>query len=365
MKFELFNEIYGCYYSTIQHILMEASGKDLTDSDYRNLIKRVSDTYGFPETTYLVMDKAIEIGKNTDVEYDKDAWPIFDRLIVDEKNTSNKKNLKKIINRSRLNNIRNIPLSTLEKMWLKSIYSDPRIRLFCERSEFPEMEGVEELFDPYDVILFDQYSDGDPFEDEHYIEIFRKVLNGIHKKNKLRIRFYKNNNNIVLNEEGYSIPEEGQNDVTVCINPDYLEYSERDDKFRIIGKQDDSKRIIINVGSIISCEEVESEFSKDNYYKSDKLTNSFQKEIIIELVDDNNALERFLLNFSHYEKETDYLEIEKRYKIKVTYDETDETDLLIRILSFGSNVKVIYPDFFINLIRNRLKQQRRLFDKNS
>ena len=39
------------------------------------------------------------------------------------------------------------------------------------------------------------------------------------------------------------------------------------------------------------------------------------------------------------------------------YDETDETDLVIRTLSFGSRVKVVEPRRFVGLIKDRLWQQ--------
>ena len=67
-----------------------------------------------------------------------------------------------------------------------------------------------------------------------------------------------------------------------------------------------------------------------------------------------------MLHFSHYEKEAEYLRKEKLYQIKMTYDETDETDVVIRVLSFGPHVKAVGPPRFTGLIRDRLQSQELL-----
>ena len=74
------------------------------------------------------------------------------------------------------------------------------------------------------------------------------------------------------------------------------------------------------------------------------------------LHDERNALERVLLHFSHFEKETQKLD-DRLYQIKLRYDKDDETELLIRVLSFGPVLEVVAPDAFIELIRERLNKQ--------
>ena len=65
-----------------------------------------------------------------------------------------------------------------------------------------------------------------------------------------------------------------------------------------------------------------------------------------------------MLNFSHYEKRPEYMKESGKYRIAITYDKADETDLLIRTLSFGPHVKVLKPSDFVELIRKRLRKQR-------
>jgi predicted DNA-binding transcriptional regulator YafY len=76
----------------------------------------------------------------------------------------------------------------------------------------------------------------------------------------------------------------------------------------------------------------------------------------MELWDERNALERAMLHFSHLEKETVRLDGNK-YQIKLRYDREDETELLIRVLSFGPMLKVISPDSFIENLKERLQKQ--------
>ena len=44
--------------------------------------------------------------------------------------------------------------------------------------------------------------------------------------------------------------------------------------------------------------------------------------------------------------------------VEINYSKDDETELLIRILSFGPTVKVMEPENFIDLIKERLQNQK-------
>lgn len=46
--------------------------------------------------------------------------------------------------------------------------------------------------------------------------------------------------------------------------------------------------------------------------------------------------------------------------MKLFYDESDETEMVIRLLSFGPMIKVIEPLEFKQLIRQRLKKQKHI-----
>ena len=79
----------------------------------------------------------------------------------------------------------------------------------------------------------------------------------------------------------------------------------------------------------------------------------------MELTDDRNALERVMLHFSHLDKETERID-DNHYKITLYYEREDETELLIRVLSFGPVLKVVFPDDFIKKLCDRLEKQKNL-----
>ncbi len=84
-----------------------------------------------------------------------------------------------------------------------------------------------------------------------------------------------------------------------------------------------------------------------------------RSELTFLLHDRRNALERVLLHFSHLEKRTAKLG-EDQYQVTIRYDSADQSELLIRILSFGPMIQVLSPPDFIEDIRARLRRQRNL-----
>lgn len=360
MKYELFNELFCCYYTAVYHILKEASGRELENSEFNKLIIRTADTYGFPGTSNRIISTAIKLGEkekiSEDEKSDKYAWPFFEksRKMIQGKQLT--------VHKSKLDRITGIPLSDIEKMWLKSIYADPRIRLFIsDVTEPAELKDIEPLFDWDDFVLFDQYTDGDPFTDEQYIENFRKVLKAVHNGSRLKIVIRRKKKSLSLEPEDDATPLTKKDKATQYIDPLYIEYSERDNRFRLIGNNPIFGRNTVNLSQVISCEEVER---RDDYKSEDAQETSMDdtlKEIVVELEDKNNALERFLLNVSHFNKSASFDKDKKRYIIRIAYDKADEIDLVIRIMSFGPNVKVLEPEPFIAQIRERLEKQRELF----
>ena len=81
--------------------------------------------------------------------------------------------------------------------------------------------------------------------------------------------------------------------------------------------------------------------------------------IVFELEDRRNVLERVLLHFSLLKKETKKLD-DRRYRVTLQYDRGDETEMVIRILSFGPLIRVVEPESFIALLRERIERQKQL-----
>lgn len=299
----IFSEIYGSYFKAVSAILAKAVEGTLTE---RELTRTVL-ANAFGESLITIPAKLTD-----------GSWP----LLTEDFGTP-------------LRHAPHAPLTTLEKQWLKALLLDPRVRLFDPSEE--GLEDVEPLFTPDQFVYFDRYADGDDFTDPRYIEHFRMILRAMHEKRKLRVRFH---------------GHRGTRQSYICI-PYKLEYSSKDDKFRLItGFR--NKPLTVNLSRIDSVHILEP-WDESEYAQPRER----EKTLVMELYDSRNALERAMLHFSDLEKETERLD-DKHYRITLNYKQGDETEILIRILSFGPVLKVIEPETMVRQIRERLERQEAL-----
>ena len=132
--------------------------------------------------------------------------------------------------------------------------------------------------------------------------------------------------------------------------PLQLEYSAKDDKFRLKAVCERHLHYV-NVGRIKSCKMLEQTGEE-----ACMLLEPERCAVTVLLTDERNALERAMLHFSHLEKITERLD-EKHYRLQLMYNKSDETEMVIRILSFGPLLRVQEAAGFIELLRHRLRKQ--------
>ena len=298
----LFNEVYSNYYNTVAAILDEAIDHPISSKEISKIVKEKA----FAESIATIPKQISATGE----------WSL-----LDDKGRA-------LIKRETY-----MPPTILEKRWLKALLLDPRIALFAPSTI--GLEDVEPLFYPDDIIFYDQFTDGDPYQDEGYIERFRLILSAVNSKKSIRLLYSLKN---------------GTEKWMTC-NPIRLEYSLRDDKFRLISVSK-SRINTFNLSKIIDCE-IGDTFFKDNIKKGlhDKRT------VELLLKDERQALERVMMQFSVYEKITEKLD-DNTYRVSLTYEAEDEIDIIIRVLSFGPNLKVVGPERFIKQIKSRLEMQK-------
>ena len=317
----IFNEIYGKYYQAVAEMLRLAADGLLTEEK----IYAIAQQKAFAESV-LEIPPALIGG----------AWPLLGEDM-----------------KSRISGRPYSPVSLLEKRWLKTILLDKRIRLFFpgenpgkspdQGTEIPaaiqkSLEGIEPIFLPDDIVYFDQYLDGDNYGDPAYIRNFRTVLAAIRDGRKIDISF----------TGGRGKPHRW-----LCI-PRHLEYSAKDDKFRLAIDSPHEQRYI-NMARVITV-------SAKEKYRPEELHKPLRgkEKLVLELTDERKALERAMLLFSYLKKETRKIGRDK-YLITLHYDNDDATEILIRVLSFGPMIKVISPEGFKTLLLERLKKQQEIF----
>lgn len=296
----IFSELYSAYYNTVAAILSCILDGEHSEKELQRLVA----DHAFGESVLTIMPSL----KN-------EKW----QLVHSDMTTS-------------LEHKPTMPLTILQKQWLKAISLDPRVKLFD--IEFPNLDDVDPLFTPADYHVYDKYGDGDPFEDEEYIRQFKVILAAIRKGTQIKFE--------MVNRRG--------NRMFVRCRPVRLEYSEKDDKFRLItaGWRAVS---IVNLAKIRSC----APYTGERQAVGEEKTVIYDM-ITVKICDERNAMERFMLHFAHFEKQAEKLD-KKHYLVKIKYAHDDETEMVIRILSFGPMVEVLESESFRKLVIEKLKKQ--------
>ena len=320
---ELFSEVYSCYYTVVNKILNEAIKKELSKKDINEII----DENAFQESALYILPRLIS-GQWSLLSNSKDKYT------------------------SRLNSSVKLPITTIEKAWLKSLLSDNRIGLFLSQqaiTTFKEyLKDVNPIFDKDDFYYYDTFSDGDDYKNEEYINNFHMILDGLKNKKLLEI----------------SIESKKGKRTTGIYMPCKIEYSSKDDKFRVYVARIQNNKIvtyaIINLSRITNIQFSNASFSGEINFDEYIENNKCKEPVVIEISKERNAVERCMLNFASYEKRTEYDETTDRYICYIYYDKKDETELLIRILSFGPVIRVLGPSSFLGLVKERVKRQAEL-----
>lgn len=299
----LFSEVYGAYFNAVAAIIDETLVHGMTEKRMLQII----DDKAFSESMLTILPAI----KN-------EEWLVMNRKFATPIKHSPK-----------------MPLTVLQKRWLKSLLTDPRIALFDP--DPAGLEDVEPLFHDDDFVFFDRYADGDPYTAKAYISHFKLILTALKEKRRVQINYH-NRKNIKVN--GRYIPYR-------------LEYSAKDDKFRL-ETAGGMYAAYINLARIESVELLEP------YAPSEMIPPKRREcKVTFLLKEERNALDRVMLHFSDCRKETRRLE-KDRYQVDLWYEAQDETEILIRILSFGPMLRVTGPDQFIRLIKERLAMQASL-----
>ena len=309
----LFHEVYGSYYQAVSKILAWAMQGDLSKKD----ISKIVEEYAFAESW-----------SNLTASLLNGDWPFLDADLGTE-----------------LLYAPEMPLTTLQKRWLKSMLADPRIRLFLNPEDVTELEDVEPLFRQEDIYVYDRYADGDPYENKYYIENFRMILKAIREDCWLEIT--------QRNRWG--------TEITRKVKPLYLEYSPRDDKFRLHSAGTEEHiwpgTIQTNLERILNCQIVQSD-------ESPVLIPAELQQAELILSDRRGVLDRFMRLFCWLKKVTVPLEKKDgimRYHVTLYYEKTDEPELVIRLLSMGPDIEILSPETLRQETIRRVRKQAGLF----
>ncbi len=323
---EYFSEIYGSYYLAVAAVLSRAAVSPISEKEISEIISEKA----FSESSLYIVPKLIS-----------GQWPLLIR------NSDG-------LYSPAVKNICKIPMTLLQRAWLSAVLSDERCNAFFDANETEDIKkalDTEPLYDVQKVRAVDVCSDGDSFSEKTYTDNFRTILNAIHSKEILRIVFKGGKGSRVF---GSYVP---------C----RLEYSPKDDKMRLHAlKLHHGKVIFVTT---INLSRIESLVCSGEIYSGNADIDSLPKKqalsetAVIELTDERNALERFMVQFASYDKHTRHDEDTDRYICSVFYNKSDEIELLIRLLSFGPVIKIISPESLLSEAKTRINRQIELYER--
>ena len=305
----VFSEVYGTYYNIVAKILGQAVSGGLTLEQ----LKRIVYKEGYEESA-LELLPALE----------DEIWLL---LTKDFKTPLQYKPT--------------MPLTLLQKRWLKALLLDERVRLFFTDAELAEeekaLQEVEPLYRPEQFVFFDRFVDGDDYKNARYRENFQQIMQAIKQRVAVDASYRTNKDNVI---------------VWTNLVPVTLEYSAKDDKFRLQGMAG-ARHVTLNLGKIITVELGEPLEKEPPQHAVP------QEKLVLELVDERHTMMRALMHFSDLAKETEKLD-DTHYLLTVFYDKSDETEMVYRVLSFGPTIKVREPEGFVELVKERLTEQMRV-----
>ncbi len=310
----------------VRHILDEAWQSPITRQDMEHICR----AYGFQESALSIIPKLTD-----------GTWALLEEQDIHAFT-------------SRLGHgVPAVPLTNLQKAWLKSLTQDPRFQLFFTDRQLElldrEWEGLPFLYREDDFYCYDRYRDGDSYGSLAYRKHFQAILKAIREERIILVAYEGKHGRIHAFEAA----------------PYQLQYSSKDDKFRLcclqFHRNTFSRGTILNLARIKDCRVTEKPCPADLEYRCFKTCSEGSEPVVLEISGERNSLERCMLHFANYEKHTEYDGEKKCWICSIHYDLADETELLIDILSFGPVVRVLGPSSFVRQIRKRVKRQHELF----
>lgn len=323
----IFHEIYSNYFRIASEILKLP---EITE----NHIHKIINEHGFRDTVLFLPQKF--------TSQNSDGWGLL-----------------KKINGQFVPVIKNKPVSVLteiQKQWLKSKLDSPKINLFLENETLSalkeRLKDVKPLYRNEHFRYTDRFNDGDDFSDRNYQENFRTVLDAVKNHEILEITFNSKNNR----------------KISRCYVPVKIQYSPKNDRFRLFAfsleEQSISGSGIINIGRITEIRHT-GEIWKDDISMEDYFNQRKCREPVTVCVSaERNATERFFMEFAPYEKRTVMDLSDGKCTVKLWYDYQEETELLIRLLSFGPVIEIVSPPEFRQKVKERVTRQYELLNKN-
>lgn len=252
----------------------------------------------------------------------------------------------------------NIPirLSYPERAWLYSILKDPKSSLFLddEQKIFLENALKDSSKLPYPLSNNDVYicrlnnEAVTTYKREHK-DFFKMIMQAVKEKKYI----------ILTNEadDGKTYPDSK-------LIPYKIEYNNRQDTFSITCFDDVKNEIIriffLNITKLKLGEQIPNYLKIKTRIRQELEKKRTAEPVIIQIRDENNALQRSAYIFAHYERMI-YKENDNIYMKIFYYKEYQQEDILRGILQLGMYVKIIEPISLVEKIKEIIIKKSEIY----
>lgn len=264
-----------------------------------------------------------------------------------------------------------LPLTRIEIRWLLTVLDDPLAEIFLEKEWITGLKNLlnrvscaDGAFPMQSIYYFDRYHLNRDCESEEpgisepvrmtegERKYLRQVYRAMKSEKKIRVLF--------RNWKG--------EERTVICAPVWMEYSRRDDLFRIWYVNHKVKKIMkINLSRIVDLTILQD--SRYRYHldrEKELLDEAYQKSMTRIKVEfyqgTRNLPDRILTEFSLWKKKCVYDIQTEKYTMTLHYPTEDEKEILVRLLGYGPYIRILAEDdnYVLKEIKRRLSVQRDL-----
>lgn len=343
----LFNEVFGVFYerlgAVLSTVMLQKSGKKSYISE---IITNYAESFS-SELFRMDVDDATVVSRLSQVE--NFLYPFLKK---------DKDNFQAMFGYEDCSTIKDvsllIPLSHVERQWLCNVLSHPMAPCFMSSDEITRLKAQLDnpnLFDINDCVLYDQHiKDNNNNAKRDTCGNTRKVLEAIHQRNIITITYES---------------QRGRKSNYLCA-PGYLEYSKRDNQMRLRAVVNEKKAKTFNMERVLKIQIHRKEFFDMVLIREviDKISQENERELVVSFKETKNVPDRILTEFSCYKKKCIKWDSEE-YRMTLYYDNEDRLEILIRLLSYGSSIKVLSDSGdVLKELKERLSNQISIFEQN-
>lgn len=229
-----------------------------------------------------------------------------------------------------------LPMSVLERRWLLTILNDPKISLFLSREEIDALRGCICEEDPDLCPL--------PVECVHYTDRFDNHPTVARKETAFLSALMTAAEAGKTVQLSYRCAKGGEMEGEYA--PVVLEFSKRDNLFRGYFLSVSTGEIsVMNLGRMTRVRVLEKSF---HLGKANQTLAAYRKrntrKVTVEFYDRKNLADRVLSEFSPWKKRCRYDRESGLYRLTVYYQKQDALELVVRLLGYGSGIRILEKD---------------------